>query len=388
MIERWTARSTRARSQAGSIPLPIGGRPMNPRIIRWVLASTMLSSAGSLWGQTGVAGPWTGQLYFENDSRGAGTDEYYTHGTRLEFGRVGWGLGLGSLVYPDVDACTSFSTNQSECYVEALRFTVGQNMYTPRDLTVRDRIIGDRPYGGWLYLGTRTEAATGSQRSGFGLNQGRQWGLGLDIGVVGPSSKADTVQRWWHESVAKEAPRPEGWEHQISDRFGFILQGDLKQRLVDIGSRVEITSERVRYLDVIGETGVAVGNVFTYGRAGGIFRLGYNLGDDFGPNYIAPVVPPVTGSARQRRERPRWEAYTFLAGEQRLVAHNVFIDAEAERHQIEREPWVHDYSWGFVLRYCYLTFNYRRMNRSQEYRPNDVTHHYDAVSLGLASRCR
>jgi lipid A 3-O-deacylase len=353
--------------------------------------------------QTEVRGPWTAQLYVENDSRGAGTDEYYTHGTKLEYGRSGKGVGLARKVFPGYDKCEEPDPDIGNCYVETLRFSLGQNIYTPRDITRPDRVIGDRPYAGWLYVGARTEAAVGPTHPGVGLHTGRQWGVGIDIGVVGPAAMGDTVQRWWHESIAKGAPRPEGWEHQISNRSGIVLSADLKQRLIDISSNSPHLPS-IRYFDVIGEAGTSLGNVYTMGRLGGIARLGFNVGEDFGPSYIIPAVPPPfptedaprsaqlapSSSPVSRSDivRPWWALYGFVAAERRGVAYNVFIDAEDDTHQIGRRPWVGEYSWGVVARICYVTLNYRRVTRGREYTPADVLHRYDAVSLAISPRCR
>ena len=357
-----------------------------------------LSHPVALAGQTS-GGPTHFTIYVDNDSwSNTGTDEHYTHGTKLEWGRVGWSAGLGRRVFRDQEPCRSAEVFDG-CYLERTDVALGQNMYTPRDLTRSDRIIGDRPYGGWLYLEARTEAATPSAAN-LGLDAGRQWGVGASIGVVGPASLADTTQRWWHESVVG-AQRPNGWSHQIANRPAFMLMGDVKQRLVDLDSR------GLRYFDAIGEAGTALGNVLTAAHLGGTLRAGYNVGNDFGANYITPSPPPpplpsaspgndgamrtdplAAASPRRDENGSIFTAYAFVAAEGRAVLYNVFLDAEADRYAIRRRPWVSDLSWGGVVRVCYFTFSYRRVNRSREFNPSDVSHHYDAMSLTFGPRCR
>src|SRR5215211_3396425 len=102
-----------------------------------------LSQPVALAGQT-AGGPAHFTLYVDNDSwSNTGTDEHYTHGTKLEWGRVGWSAGLGRRVFRDQEPCRSADVFDG-CYLERTKVALGQNMYTPRDLTRSDRIIGDR----------------------------------------------------------------------------------------------------------------------------------------------------------------------------------------------------------------------------------------------------
>ena len=47
----------------------------------------------------------------------------------------------------------------------------------------------------------------------------------VSLGVVGPASGADAVQRWWHSLKIFGGQQPEGWHSQIKDEPGFILTG-------------------------------------------------------------------------------------------------------------------------------------------------------------------
>jgi hypothetical protein len=54
-------------------------------------------------------------------------------------------------------------------------------MYTPRDITLANPPLDDRPYAGWLYA-----------TLGLGVETGRQLDqLALSLGVVGPESLAE-----------------------------------------------------------------------------------------------------------------------------------------------------------------------------------------------------
>lgn len=341
-------------------------------------------------------------LYLENDAYWS--DSFYTHGTKLEVSRLGSGVGLAGVVFPSANRCVTNSANaptlELGCYEETTRFAIGQNLYTPAEITEEDRMIGDRPYGGWLYIEARTEARTRSAGSGIGWSQGRQWTVGGNLGVVGPWSMADTIQRWWHESVVTSAPRPEGWEHQISNRPAVMAFGNVKQRFVDIGAGPALGRQRTqtRIADLSAELGGSIGNVLTAAHVGGMLRAGYNVGDDFGPTQIgpAPAVPPPgaeeipsdRAGSPPIQPRPNWALYGFTAVEGRGVLYNVFLDAEAERHRIERTPLVADFSVGAALRICRFILNYRMVLRSPEFQSHEGMHRFHAISLGMGPRCR
>src|SRR3546814_12695699 len=69
-------------------------------------------------------------------------------------------------------------------------YAVGQNMYTPDDVALRNPPLDDRPYAGWLYGSVGLIAETGRR-----LDQ-----LELTLGVVGPASPAEQTDR---KSVVK-----------------------------------------------------------------------------------------------------------------------------------------------------------------------------------------
>ena len=89
-------------------------------------------------------------IQLENDLWGNGEDRHYTHGTRISYltkekltdfeGTVKSKIRdfLPDFLIPD--------TNR-------LSFVLGQNMFTPEDISISDLIEDDRPYAGWLYTG-------------------------------------------------------------------------------------------------------------------------------------------------------------------------------------------------------------------------------------------
>ncbi|MDX2218118.1 MAG: lipid A deacylase LpxR family protein [Burkholderiales bacterium] len=288
------------------------------------------------------------QIFTENDlfSRSS-TDQWYTNGLRIvylprkqewqqleEFGR------LAKRFY-DPEA------------VVRVGFTLGQDIYTPRDIRNPAPQPWDRPWAGWTYIGAIAQAAAPDTQDTVELN----------IGAVGPKSGARSVQTRWHELIG--APRPEGWGNQIGNELG-----------VNLTWKHQIRRQYVcNTFDLIPHYGLALGNVYSYAAAGATLRLGRNLsgfGDDRsvtslrrGASISGFCLPP---------ERSATEFYLFARTEGRLVARNIFLDGNTFRDSanVTKRPWAWDVSVGASLRFMEnfrLTFT--QTWRSMEFKPVD-----------------
>ena len=155
---------------------------------------------------------WLCDFQLENDFFGGDTDHHYTHGTRIGClsRRIHWFERLADQL-PWFSLAQAQASDQGRLEARA-RMTLGQNIYTPEDLSATTLIEEDRPYAGWLYLG-------------FGLvgNQGdhRYDKIELEIGMVGPASGAEDVQTSWHQRFGFRDPK--GWRHQLKNEPGLNL---------------------------------------------------------------------------------------------------------------------------------------------------------------------
>lgn len=116
-----------------------------------------------------LQGTWTFQVENDAVSTFKGTsDQYYTGGLRLGYTsgtRVPEFLaGIGRAVWGDG--------------VQRVSIDISQSIFTPRDTQQRQRVLGDRPYAGWLHADFGLIHDTEEARSV----------LGLSLGVVGPSA--------------------------------------------------------------------------------------------------------------------------------------------------------------------------------------------------------
>lgn len=86
-------------------------------------------------------------------------------------------------------------------------YTVGQVIVTPENITVEDN--SDLPYSGLLFF-NNTHLVIGA---------GHADKLSTSLGIVGPSSGAESAQKWIHKLTGSDFP--EGWDSQLKDEIVF-----------------------------------------------------------------------------------------------------------------------------------------------------------------------
>src|SRR5690606_3878736 len=91
-------------------------------------------------------------------------------------------------------------------------YTLGQNLYTPEDISVRAPPNGDRPWAAFLYGSVGLVTRTGAHIDEF---EGT-------LGVVGPQALGEPVQKFVHRHVTG-SPTPKGWSNQLDFEPGLIL---------------------------------------------------------------------------------------------------------------------------------------------------------------------
>ena len=286
------------------------------------------------------------QVFIEND-KSTGSDRYYTNGFKL-----GGGVEIplvGEAIKPIPEAIINFLASEGPggaSPTNHLGFAIGQNIYTPRDISVAENQPFDRPWAAWLYVGSIVQRVRGNR-----LDTAE-----LDIGVVGPAALGRQVQSGWHALIG--ADQPKGWANQIPNELAFMAAYLQKRRY---GSDS---------FQIVPHAGVTLGTVLTLARAGGIVRYGNRM-SGFGPDTIDPggalLQPtrdqdsPVTGGC--------CEWYVFAGGDYRWVARNIFLDGPTFRDgpNVNRRNTVYDLSAGFVVRYQKLNFSLTRILRSEEF---------------------
>jgi lipid A 3-O-deacylase len=206
---------------------------------------------------------------------------------------------------------------------------LGQQLFTPVNLSRYPPDPADRPYAGWLYLGAGLLADHG----GRGLDH-----YELELGVVGPAALGKQTQSAFHGLSGQVNPR--AWDHQLRNEPGAVLSYERKWR-VTLGAAGALG------LELIPELGASVGNVYDYAEASVLLRFGRNLGADYGTLRMRPAL---SGSAwfdpAAIRGSTGWSI--FVGAQGRAVARDLFLDGNSWRAsaRVERKPAVADLTAG------------------------------------------
>ena len=286
-------------------------------------------------------------LQFDNDMFG-GSDRHFTHGMRAS-----WLSPAGKT--PDIirDMASQlpfFKPNQKM----RISYSIGQNIFTPEDISRSDPSRDDRPYAGWLFAGIGLVAA----------NDQRLDKLELDVGVVGPYSLSDEVQTQWHDFIG--ITKPEGWGKQIRTEPGFALFYERSWRQlhdIDLTGIIPIENFGV---DMTPHVGGALGNVFIHGTGGVTFRIGDDLRNDFGPPKLRPNLPGT--DYFEPDDNIGW--YLFAGAEARLVGRNIFLDGNTFRdsRSVDKIPLVGDFQIGIAITFWRARLSYTQVYRTKEFR--------------------
>lgn len=291
---------------------------------------------------------------FENDTF-SDTDQNYTNGFRLSY------LSSESKTPYAARWIANHLLPLSTQGNKRISIALGQNMYTPTDLTQTALIPNDRPYAGWLYGSVGMVSDTGKRLDNAMLT----------VGVVGPASLAKPTQRWVHEVIG--SPDPKGWDNQLRDEVGVVLTFERKWR-----SLYEFSPFGVG-MDVTPHVGVNLGNVNTDASVGAMFRLGFDLPSDYGPPRIRPSLPgsdffiPTSTLG----------GYLFAGVEGRAVARNIFLDGNTFRDSpsVDKKIFVGSLQAGAALTFESMRLSYTHVFQTKEFDTQAKPQQFGAVTL-------
>jgi hypothetical protein len=299
-------------------------------------------------------------LQLDNDFFGGGTDRHFTHGTRILFltEPIRWFTEAANKL-PWFHIKTD---NNCDSVLARGGISVGQNIYTPEQTGISHLIKDDRPYAGWLYFGLGLVANQGSKR----YDQ-----LELNLGMIGPLSFAEEVQKGWHGFL--DLPKLKGWGNQLENEPGVVLFYEQARRL----GNMELTDGLK--LDLIPRFGGSLGNVFTFASGGLTIRIGNDLEGDFGPPRIRPSLP----GAGFFRVGEGFTWYLFAGVEGRAVIHNIFLDGNTFRssHSVDKRHWVGDIQAGLSIQIQNFRITYTQIFRTEEFKGQDSPDKFGALSL-------
>jgi hypothetical protein len=252
-------------------------------------------------------------LNFENDAP-FGTDRHYTTGAHLSYWSADNAMPPWLRRFSDWLPAVGFRPAAHK-----IGFEIGQEIFTPENLRASELVVNDRPYAGWLYLGTSLRR----RGPGWGAHPAMET-VRLDLGVVGPSAFAEEAQDIAHKD------NPKGWHNQLDDEFGVALRYEQRYLFAARGAGGWGA-------DFIPAAHFSLGNVDTHFGLGVLTRAGLNVPNEF--------------ETPGQRTSPRWGAYMFASADGRVVGRNIFLDGNTfvDSHHVDKETFVADLRAGLVL---------------------------------------
>ncbi|MGA6927493.1 MAG: lipid A deacylase LpxR family protein [Desulfosarcina sp.] len=310
-------------------------------------------------------------VQLENDAF-AKTDEHYTNAVKFDWiskdlRKIGEHGVLPAWARWVAETVPGLSREHA---LHNLAFSLGQNIYTPRDTDIVELIEDDRPYAGWTYL-----SAALHTKDRDVLNS-----LELTLGIVGPSSFAEETQKIVHEWL--NDADPQGWDNQLEDELGVMLTWQGYWRVLG-----RSLGHGFAY-DMIPHAGATLGNIFTYANFGGEIRFGYNLPRDFGSSLIRPgggTAAPVSRRDPRLSSVRDFSLSFFVGVDGRAVARNIFLDGNTFRdsHSVDRNVFVADIDAGVSVIYKRVKLTYMHVYRTEEFEGQDDGQTFGSVAMAV-----
>lgn len=295
-------------------------------------------------------------LQVDNDGLVSSDDDHYTSG--VEFG---WARSVTADHWSQ-----SLMAGLPDAWwrqVDSVGYRVSHRMYTPVDVERRNLIPDDRPYAGLVL-------------AGFSLHEIRQRGawerlnvLQFDVGLVGPATGTDSLQREVHRFTNSDRPR--GWRHQLGNEPLFNLAY----------RRSWWRSHQLAGLEWLhGPAAVgAVGNLITQAGLGYGLRLGHGMVN----RHAVPSAGPERMGLLPVQHQSGFGWQLFAGAEGRYVAHNLLLDGNTLRdsHSVERQEFVADAIVGLALSWERWQASLAHVWRSKEFRGQESADTHGSLSL-------
>ena len=336
-----------------------------------VLLLVLMSIALALSSESceAVENEGTFSFYFENDLF-ADTDYGYTNGIKLSWISEDLTAYMKSDSLPDwsLPIISRLPFINEQGLQRNVGFSIGQNIYTPGDISSGSLIEDDRPYAGWTYFGI-----------GFhSKNERRLDSMEIQLGLVGPLSFADQTQKLIHKLSDNKSPN--GWDNQLNNEPCLAVVYERRWRFfynIPVGELG---------LDFIPHLGGALGNVHTYANAGMEARIGWNLPRDFGTSLIRPAGDsnaPLKAHYPHLSRDQNFSLYVFTGADGRAVLRNIFLDGNTftDSHSVDKKYFVADVGIGIGLIIHRFKLSYTHVLQTKEFKGQEDNQTFGSITL-------
>lgn len=243
-----------------------------------------------------------------------------------------------------------------------ISFSFAHELYTPKDLTRSDVIVGDRPYAGYMYL----------QGALHQVKENSLLSLSTQVGVVGPSSQMEGIQKVIHDLIS--SPYPQGWDNQIKDEFIFQVNFSQK-KYYDLEHIYGYSAS------LVPSYGVELGNASTKAYGSALFRWGKNVPKDFGTYIVNNSDTSKIPISAKEKDNKKWRYYINFSLQANAIARNIFLDGNSfrESHSVEKYPFTLDVGYGLSFAYKAFSIDYLRRHTSKEYTTQEELYSYGSL---------
>ncbi len=295
---------------------------------------------------------------FENDRIGNGKDQNYTNGFRVTY------FDVNTPIPPVIDklaeAVPTFDINPTT----STFFTLGQNIYTPNDITISTDQLNARPWAAWLYGSVGMTTITKNH-----LDE-----LEFTLGILGPEALGEQTQKFVHEHITN-SPIPQGWDNQLETEPGLIVSW---RRRWPVWYAENFGDFRLR---VEPNINVSLGNVYTYAGTG--IAASFGPGADQVQDMPPRVVPAMAGTGFFDTPDNKLSWFLFGGFDTRLMARNIFLDGNtfSSSDDIDKKYLVGDLSGGLALTYADYRLSYSLNYRTKEFAGQEDESVFGSLSL-------
>lgn len=182
----------------------------------------------------------TASLVLENDAM-VGQDHHYTNGMYFAW------MSERDTTFPDLLPFIDLEHKN-------VAFSISHAIFTPENKDVRTRDLNDSPYAGYVALNMLAYKSS--------VNFFHE--VGINVGMVGPSAQADTLQKSFHSLIGHD--KPNGWDNQLDDEFTYGVS-------YNIGYKTDPISIQDLSLDLTTHIKADLGNFYTGTLVGTSLRL-------------------------------------------------------------------------------------------------------------------
>ena len=300
-------------------------------------------------------------LSVENDSLGGGTDRYYTSGVRATW--FDTGIKVPPVIDVLADKIPTFDFNDKT----ATFYTIGHNIYSPKDIRIANQPSNDRPWAAFLYGSVGLANITENGGNPFHIDE-----LEFTLGVIGPEALGEQTQKFVHKHISK-SPKPRGWRNQLNFEPGFMISW---QRRIPYALSRDFDHFNAR---IEPNFSVTLGNIRTNAGAGATLILGSSKHQDT-PQRVRPAIPG-TGMFFTEKNKLNWQVFAGI--DARVVARDIFLDGNtfSDSHSVDKKYLVGDLSGGVSFSYDDYRLSYTLNARSKEFDGQDEESVFGSITL-------